>query len=458
MHHHLRAPRLNAVRALLALVLIGLWGCSLPPAAAQTTDTLRTFKENGGWCWFQDERAIVDDGTLLFATVAGTTRAGAQGGDVAVTAYDLPSDTSTTTELHDRLGRDDHNTPSLLKQSDGHYLVAYSRHGVDSLFRSRRTTHPGRIDGWTEERTTEVRGGGLTYTNLHHLPKANDGTGRTYNFSRAKGANPNWMYSNDGGQTWTWGGEVLDWPGRPYVKYATDERSVHLVTTDGHPRQFDNNVYHGYIRRDTLYDSHGTALQPLSDGPLSKKSLTKVFDGTPHNVAWTTDLHLDDEGHPVTGFSVQKDGAAFRNNREDGPGWDHRYYYARFDGTEWHVHEMAYGGTGLYPREADYTGLLAIDPNQTNVVYVSTDVHPDTGLPNVSERDGERHYEIYRGVTTDGGHTWRWTAVTANSTDDQLRPIIPDWPGPRRAVLWMKGDYRSYTTYDTDIVGIVEER
>lgn len=239
---------------------------------------------------------------------------------------------------------------------------------------------------------------------------------------------------------------------------SVDERCAFLATTDGHHRRFDNNIYQGYIQRDTLYISHGTALQSLQNGPLTKKSRTKVFDGDPHNVAWTTDLHLDDEGHPVMGFSVQKDGASFQNDFEDGPGWDHRYDYARFDGTEWHVHEMAYAGTGLSPREADYTGLLAIDPNQPNVVYISTDVHPTTVLPNVSERDDERHYEIYRGVTDDGGHSWHWTAVAKNSTTDHLRPIIPDWPAPQRVVLWMKGDYESYTHYDTDIVGRIEDR
>jgi hypothetical protein len=447
----------TALRSFLTIILLGLWGGMLSPAAAQSPDTHRTFKQNGGWCWFQDERALVDDGTLVFATVAGTTRAEAQSGDVAVTAYDLAADTSTTTTLHERLGQDDHNTPSLLKRPDGRYLAVYSRHAADSLFRHRSTTRPGRFDRWTEERTVAVPGEQITYTNVHHLPSANDGTGRTYNFSRVDVGNPNWMYSDDSGETWMWGGRVLDWPGRPYVKYASDDRSIHLATTDGHPRRFDNNVYHGVLRGDTLYDSHGTALQPLDDGPLANKSLTKVFDGDPHNVAWTTDLHLDD-GRPVMGFSVQKDGASFRNDPEDGPGWDHRYYYARFDGTEWQVHEMAYAGTGLYAREADYTGLLAIDPNQPNVVYISTDVHPVTGLPNVSERDGERHYEIYRGVTDDGGHSWRWTAVTDNSTADHLRPVIPDWPGSRRAVLWMNGDYPSYTAYDTDLVGRIEDR
>lgn len=444
--------RWGTLGALMACVL-------LVPALhvrSEAPANLITFKQNGGWCWFQDERAIVDRGHLLFGTVAGTTRAGHDGGDINLTSYSIETGAATTVELHDTLGQDDHNVPSLIRRSDGRYLAAYSTHGADSLFRYRITERAGAIEAWSDERTLALPGG-VTYTNLHHLSAM--GAGRIYNFSRAEGADPHWIYSDDGGQTWTRGGRVLDWPDRPYLKYASDgHEEIHLAATDGHPRVFDNSIYHGYIRGDTLFDTHGTALQALRDGPLTRKSLTKVFDGDPHNVAWTTDLHLDDEGHPVLGFSVQKDGASFKNSRQDGPGWDHRYYYARFDGAEWHVHEMAYAGTGLYPQEADYTGLLAIDPNQPNVVYISTDVHPVTGLPNVSTADESRHYEIFKGITNDRGLTWTWTPVTEHSTADHLRPVIPEWEGDRRAVLWQYGDFRTYTDYNMDIIGLIEER
>lgn len=417
-----------------------------------------TFMENGGWCWFQDERALVVGGTLVFGTVAGTTRAGRDGGDINVTAYDVGTGGATTVELHDRLGQDDHNVPSLLRLPDGRLLAAYSTHGRDSLFRYRITEQPGTIRAWRDEQTHALPDD-VTYTNLHYLAAANDGAGRVYNFSRAQGFDPNWTYSDDGGETWTWGGPLLDWPGRPYLKYASDGQAViHLAATDAHPRDYDNSIYYGYIRGDTLYDARGMALQALADGPLAEKRLTKVFEGGPHDVAWTIDLHLDADGHPVMGFSVQKDGASFQNDRDEGPGWDHRYYYARFDGADWHVHEMAYAGTGLYPQEADYTGLLALDPDAPNVAYVSSDVHPATGLPNVSAADEERHYEIFEGVTENGGATWTWTPVTAHSEVDNLRPVIPRWEGPRRVVLWQRGSFQTYLNYDTDVVGVFVQR
>jgi hypothetical protein len=169
-------------------------------------------------------------------------------------------------------------------------------------------------------------------------------------------------------------------------------------------------------------------------------------------------MHLDARGYPVAAFSVQKDGAAISRSRNEGPGWDHRYHYGRWDGEQWHVHEMAYAGTGFYPQEADYTGLVAIDPGDVNTVFISADVHPQTGLPNVSDADQRRHYEIFKGETSDGGRSWQWSPITQNSEVDNLRPIIPIGGEDRRVVLWARGTLKTYTDYDLDVVGIIEPR
>jgi hypothetical protein len=121
---------------------------------------------------------------------------------------------------------------------------------------------------------------------------------------------------------------------------------------------------------------------------------------------------------------------------------DHRFGYGRWDGAAWHVHEMAYAGTRLYPGEDDYTGLAALDPNDPGIVYISTDAQPATGAPLVSTADGQRHHELFRGTSRDAGKTWRWEPITANSTVDNLRPIVPRWDDPRTALVWMRGTYR----------------
>src|SRR5204862_317442 len=124
-------------------------------------------------------------------------------------------------------------------------------------------------------------------------------------------------------------------------------------------------------------------------------------------------------------------------------GFDHRFDYARWDGSAWRVHEIAYAGTRLYSGEDDYTGLAALDPNNPDVVYISTDAEPVTGTPLVSTADGERHHELFRGTTRDFGATWSWEPITANSTMDNLRPLVPKWTDSRTALVWMRGAYKN---------------
>ena len=48
--------------------------------------------------------------------------------------------------------------------------------------------------------------------------------------------------------------------------------------------------------------------------------------------------------------------------------------------------------------------------------------------------------------------------MTANSAVDNLRPLVPAWPGDRVALLWLRGTYRAYTNYDLAVVGIITKR
>ena len=119
---------------------------------------------------------------------------------------------------------------------------------------------------------------------------------------------------------------------------------------------------------------------------------------------------------------------------------DLRYHYARWNGSVWKHEEIAHAGRRLYPGEHDYTGLAALDPNNPDVAYISTDADPVTGAPLVSAADQMRHYELFRGQRDVSGK-WTWTPFTRNSTVDNLRPVIPHWNDPRTAIVWMRGAY-----------------
>jgi len=149
------------------------------------------------------------------------------------------------------------------------------------------------------------------------------------------------------------------------------------------------------------------------------------------------DIELDAQGRPCVVFSVQKDGRGLPPRQG---GMDLRYHFARWDGSRWAESGIAHAGTRLYPYEDDYSGLAALDPNgPAATIVISTDAHPVTGRPLISSADGTRHYELYLGRSDDSGASWRWRALTANSTVDNLRPLIPKWDDERMALVWMRG-------------------
>ncbi len=84
-------------------------------------------------------------------------------------------------------------------------------------------------------------------------------------------------------------------------------------------------------------------------------------------------------------------------------GLDHRYHLARLGPGGWQQHEIAYGGERLYAGEDDYTGLVAIDPEDVNQLVISSNADPVSGAPLISSADHKRHYEIFEGKSSDGG-------------------------------------------------------
>lgn len=414
---------------------------------------LITLNENGAWSWFMDERAIVHEDKLIVGSMRAVRdfdggRDDPDWGNVELAVYHIDRGDAQCVVLDPHFEQDDHDNPALLALPNGRILAVYTRHAVERKAFSRLSAPHDPLT-WGPVRSIETpgtdsppfSGDNVTYSNLFRLR-----SGRIYHFYRGFDYDPNYMVSDDEGQTWQIGGRLvkgLDGYG-PYAKYAFDgEATIHFVATEDHPRLYDNNLYHGIIRDGSVLHSDGSRIGPLSDStetPITVSDLTRIFTGDPDNAAWMTDLELDRQKRPVVLFTVQKDGRGLGRGKG---GFDHRFHYARWDGTAWQQHEIAHAGKRLYPGEDDYTGLAAIDPRNTNVVYISTDADPNSGAPLHSDADGKRHHELFRGETSDGGATWQWTPITANSTMDNLRPIVPHWDDPRTALVWMRGTYRN---------------
>jgi autotransporter-associated beta strand protein len=416
------------------------------------TLTNTTTAPNGAWSWFEDERAIIDANDpsnvrLVLSSISAGS--GSEAGDVDLLWANLNSGQQGEFELANIFEQDDHDSAALYVRPDGRYLAMYSRHNTDPFTRWRISTNPHDPTSWGPEQTLN-NGAGATYDNIYYLPADNGGAGRTYNFTRADGFDPVAQTSADNGSTWIEAGRLLiegTSSDRPYLRYASDGKRIDFITTDRHPANFPNSIYHGYIQDGKLYNSSGTVIDSnlFDANAVAPAALTPVFKNgsqfgnTTMNRAWTINMEMDNTGNPVGIFTA-------RANDSD---QDHRFFYARYDGADWHVNEMARAGGFLYVSQEDYTGLASIDPDNPNVVYMSSKINPATNITTSK-------YELYRGVTANFGETWTWAPITENSTIDNLRPVVPKWNGASTAITWMRGTYTSYTNWNTEIVATVQ--
>jgi hypothetical protein len=377
-------------------------------------------------------------------------------GNIELTSYDLTTGKSTVIVLHEKLEVDDHDTAALFIRPDGRYLAMYARHKTDNFSRWRISTKPHDASSWEPEHTfdwSKLTGrSNVTYSNLHYLPAEK----RLYNFVRAINDDPTILVSDDDGSTWAFGGKLLTLPKIGYVNGYTRYVSngvdrIDFITTDHHPRDFNNNIYHGFIKGGKLHKSDGTVVDDnvLDDQGHPQTELTRIFEaGTKigdesMTRGWTADIRLDGKGNPVALITCRANDVPENSNFSD-----HRFFYARFDGKQWHTHYLAKAGASLWEAEQDYTGLGALDPRDPSRLFISTPIDPRT-----NSRLGM--HEIFRGVTTDGGATWAWTPITENSSVDNLRPLMPAWDADHGALLWFKGTMTRSQHYNCAIVGIM---
>ena len=463
----------------MVLFVIG-WAAVSAMAAEPTSLTnhvrgqFHELNDNGAWSWFMDERVMVDHGRLIVGSVRANGKFRDKSlpgwGNVELSILDIKTGTVRRKVLHENLEQDDHNNPGLLKLPDGHYLAAYSKHGQEPRFYYAISGYPNDPYHWKPTKSFSTpgigndgvwgRGDVFTYCNPIRLSAVRGGP--IYLFHRSVGLDPNYLLSDDNGRTWRYGGKLYQ--GRdgysPYTKYISNNRdTIHFVATEDHPRNFDNSLYHAFIRGGNIHHSDGKVIAPLSTSTncnVRPWDMTRIYQGGSNHVAWMTDIHLDKKDRPVVLFTVQMGGGELPRGKG---GDDHRFHFARWDGKKWIEHEIAHAGKRLYPGEDDYTGLGAIDPQDTSVIYLSSDADLTTGEPLISSADGKRHHELFRGKTKDGGATWAWTPITANSTMDNLRPLVPIWKDKRTALVWMRGTYRANRgEWTTKVVTTLLER
>jgi hypothetical protein len=422
-----------------------------------TSKPVIVFNDDGAWTWHTDERAAVDVAghKLVLSSVANSVD---RRGNIELTVYDLDTGSSAR-EAVGNLDPDDQNVGAVLVTSEAEYLSVWSGHNQNcNSYFSHYTAGAWSIQStvdWTDRGCPWGVEGSMRSLNFNNLWRmAAEGEHTVYDFVRGKDGSPNLMVSMDDGTTWSPGGPLISPPGvgftAGYYKYwGNGVDRIDFTGTEGHPRDIDTSLYHGYLQGGQLFNSLGEVIDAdISDGDLPTLDLfTRVFDsGTTLGDAtlthaWTADVMRYADGSIAALWQARSD------TNVDSP--DHRFAYSRFDGSDWHSTSLGKTGPKLLPEEQDYVGGAALHPNDPRIVFISTTIDPRDGSTEL------QHHEIFMGTTCDDGATFSWSPVTQDSSVDNLRPMVPAWDEHNMVLLWFRGVYSAAQSYQAEVVGMI---
>ncbi|MBQ3110783.1 MAG: BNR repeat-containing protein [Clostridia bacterium] len=402
--------------------------------------------DEGAWCWFADPRSISysNDDDLDF-TIIGYIDVH---GDIKATQINHLTNEVNEVLIRSNIQPDDHNNPTFLVLPDERIIVFYSRHTDEACFWYRVTEEPGDLTTLGKEKCLNTSAN-TTYPSPFLMENDPDHIylmwrGINWHPTIAKLSIPD----EDGNTEFTYGPYqmVQSTGARPYAKYSSNGVDKLYVTyTTGHPdNEQPNWVYFNQINIEdmTLEDINGTTMSTIANGALSVNKTdttqTHIVDTAPGSMRdWVWQTAVGEDGKPVIAMV-----------RISGGKTSHEYYYVKWNGTEWVKTYLATGGTfhqsassGL---ELCYSGGMAIDPDNTNIMYCSVPVEGVFGTV----------YEIIKYTMNSAGTQILSTEqITKNSLKNNVRPyVIGNSEGKDIRLTWMHGDYydwivsNAYTT------------
>lgn len=412
----------------------------VPPPTLATFDA--TDAPEGGWCWFQDARAVYlpSIGKVVYGYLDNA-------GHIRVREIDDSTLEVSSSVTLGSVEADDHDNPALLRrQSDGKLIAMWTTH-VGNVYQSISTS----ADDITSlpsssDKTAEFGGrsgsAGFTYAHLFQLtgeagtPKPIYFSVRYHNFfglpfiglARSLDDGVNWkdIAGTDNAQSLlaeiTYHKAVQN--GDDRIDFAASNHPDDNDATYGH-----HGIYHFYYQGGNLYETDGTLIGAVGSGSqaggsYARTALTEVDDGS-GGICWIWDIAVDpDTNHPIIVYVVYED--TYPDGR-----W--HYEYARWTGTAWETVEIADAG-GRFPSTSDlahggqYAGGIVLDQVDPTICYFSSD-------------DGTTYHEIYRAIVT--GSSVSITPITSGSSEKQARPI-PVYNANLIKVLWNNGSYTDY--------------
>jgi hypothetical protein len=383
---------------------------------------------HGAWSWFGDPRAVYVQGTQDVTFVGWIDWSG----DITIGAYD-PEFGIMRTAIVGHEYHDDHSAPSILVEPNDYLTVFWSGHNGRQLD-YRTTLQPEDIASWgPEEHISAAIPGrnGFTYPNPMILSGEQD---TAYLFWR--GANYSQVYETRSSTgIWSPAHELISQPGqRPYVKYDTNGTdTIAMAFTNGHPRNTLTSIYFAEYRDGWLRGAGGRLIKRMGTGAIRPAQADVVYNAKKTHVrSWVWDVALGSTGIPVIVY------ATFPKTKNQAHSTNHAYWYAQWTGKRWMSHLMTYAGGSISPDsvEYEYSGGIQLDHSDPGIVYLSREVPGG--------------WDIEQWVTGNGGISWSHHVVVPADGLQNVRPVVPRGGGPIQ-VLWLRGEYRTYTTYRTSI-------
>ncbi len=423
-------------------LLLGVF-CLLNLGTVQTLNAQsyegHVITNKGAWCWFADPRATYyenTDGSIKNTYIGYIDAHGA----IKATQYDHIANKSSEVLIRSYFQPDDHDNPTFLALPDGRIMIFYSRHTDEPCFYYRISQKPGDITTLGEEKVLKTDAN-TTYPSPFILSNDPD---HIYLCWRGINWHPTigrlTMPDENDNVSFDWGPKqiVQSTGARPYAKYysnGTDK--IYLTYTTGHPDNENPNwVYFNYIEinadatKNKLTDVKGKQLSLINNGPHQVNKKDEYATSNPDAVVnkenyrnWVWQVSKESNGNPVIAM-VRID------NAKD----NHDYYHVRWNGSSWEQVHLAYGGGHFHQTpglEKCYSGGMAIDDENPNIMYCSVPVDGENG----------KVYEIVKYTVTDG--VVASEQITKNSRLNNIRPyIITNTAADNELrLIWMHGEY-----------------
>lgn len=398
-------------------------------ALSEETFLPRFVAKDAAWIKNNDDRVIFDN-NIFFANYLKSN------GNTAVTAYSTEKSSSFYARNEKVLStmsqKRNYDNGVILPLKKNELLATYSQGEHKNLFLRKIKT--SRWSDYKLLKETKLEGASNNNEiSNHSICKLSSEKNRIYNFYIENNMSLRYTFSDDEATTWSKPIVVVTSHKKrakiSFSKLVSDSKErIDLVYSNG------NETYHIYYFKGAFYTSKGykiRTLEKLNNKPIKINEGSLVVGADKENTYHINDVEYDQNGRPLVAFVKTTTGVKKTNS----------YGTAVFTGKKWKSKEIAFTGSSISDEES--VGGITIHPNKSNVVVISTNVHPekDKKLPN-------EKYQLFTG--TKKGEAWQWKQLTFDPVFDHLSPTIVR--GEKNALFWFTGDYHSFNNHQTDIM------